>query len=138
MAADLDVTGTPTDNGTYWTVPVALLSGSVNKGSRTQVNFVTATGGVTDPELLAIAGLTSVANSMPYFTGSGTAALTTLDPFARTLLDDANGAGMRSTIGAPLWIDSTATAQSAPPRPPDQRSDRHYLHADLPHHQHTQ
>lgn len=41
---DLLVTGTPTDNGTYWTFPVSVTSGSVNKGARTQINFVVATG----------------------------------------------------------------------------------------------
>jgi hypothetical protein len=42
MAADFDITSTPTDNGTYWTFPVSLVRGSVNKGSRTQLNFVVA------------------------------------------------------------------------------------------------
>ena len=34
---DLEVTGTPVDSGTYWTIPVTVTTGSVTKGARTQL-----------------------------------------------------------------------------------------------------
>jgi len=48
--------------------------------------------------LFSIGGLTPVADRLPYFTGSNTAALATITSFARSLLDDGDAATMRSTL----------------------------------------
>ena len=53
--------------------------------------------------LAALHALVMSANTFPYFNGAASAALADLTPFARTLLDDANGAAMFATLGAASW-----------------------------------
>lgn len=111
-ALDLALSGATA--GTYKQVVVDAY-GRVTGGS----NPTTLAGyGITDAQgingnLTAFSGLAGVADRLAYFTAAQTLALAALTAFARSLLDDADAATMRTTLGlgALATLAAVGTAQ---------------------------
>ena len=85
-----------------------------------------------DPELSAIAGLSSAADKVPYFTGVGAADLATLTAAGRALIDDADAAAQRTTLGlgtvATLASDTDGTlAANSDSRVATQKATKTYV-----------
>lgn len=103
----------PTESNAYW----RLLARKGTDGTGTG-DMVGPDGGVADNfpvafdtttgkrvkaitgAIAALHGLTPAADRLPYFNGGSSASLATLTAFARTILDDADGAAMFATMGA--------------------------------------
>lgn len=66
-----------------------------------------------DATLTAFAGVTGSADVFPYFTGADAFATAPVTAFARTILDDANAAAARTTLGATVTGAALFTAADA-------------------------
>jgi len=68
-----------------------------------------------DADLTALAGVTSAADKVPYFTGAGTASVATFTAAGRALVDDATAAAQCTTLGlgtgdSPVFASATLKA----------------------------
>ena len=104
-----------TIDGSLWSgTDLAVVDGgtgsSTASGARTNLGLVIGTDvQAYDAELAAIAGLVSAADKLPYFTGSGTAALTAFPAEGRTLVGLASNATQRGYLGIyRIWEDFAA------------------------------
>lgn len=86
---------------TFTTAGRAILDDADATAQRVTLGLVIGTNvQAYDADLAALAGVTSAADRVPYFTGSGTATVATFTAAGRALVDDADAAAQRTTLSA--------------------------------------
>jgi hypothetical protein len=99
---------------------VAPMAGTLQMGGNKISNMAAATApgdavrldqAATSDWLLSVSSLALGANELVYASGTNTAAKTAITAFARTLLDDADAAAARSTLGAQANLGFTPVQQ---------------------------
>jgi hypothetical protein len=112
-AMDLNITGPPVDNGTYWTIPISVISGAVTKGARTQINILALGSALTAEDAVDAVAAALVAGNNIDVTYNDAANTITVDVETLTSTDVGLGNVNNTSDAAKPISTATQTALDA-------------------------